>query len=446
MTATAASATAEFKHFYGLDLVAVSPTAPDKRIERPDLWYGSVESKVPELVKFAVTRHQTGQPVVIGVWSDEECEQVSRQLTQRGVGHAVARADDTGEKARVMAEAGRLNAVTIIVDSAGRGYGISLGGDIQYAALGELGFHVTEDSNWNHRIALDELREARCVATNVTAANRARVIAVGGLLALGISRSASVRADDWLRGLSGQRGEPGECGFYLSNEEYVTDFERPMLRNDAVRYRSPWVISRSPFSWFLRNAIKDSYRRSEAHAFAEHRRLAVLDDEIDRQRSVVYEVRRCIYESADIADVTKRLASEAGQEQAGGDGSQGMRRRPRERISESKRCAQTNDGSPISAQAAHKDDSRAQESGSGSVTDRIRATLSAIDLRWQDHLSNVNEIYSHITSDKIQKSDVGGKFLTEAREAFRNAVCLMIVDIEGLNGIAPPTCISPDPT
>jgi preprotein translocase subunit SecA len=194
-----------------------------------------------------------------------------------------------------MAGAGKMGAVTIVTETAGRGYGIHLGGDICYAAGRHLGLERDELGAGLSAAEAGSLLDARKAVAGAIEAGRARVMAAGGLVTIGVFQSGSARADDWVRGLAGQRGEPGESQFFHSSEEYSVVREGgKIVRGETKRNTRPMVVGKSLRGRFLRSAINDVYRNSEAYAFSFQREMAEFDDLADQQRREAYTLRKSI--------------------------------------------------------------------------------------------------------------------------------------------------------
>jgi preprotein translocase subunit SecA len=208
LTGTAVPASAEFARFYGLGVVRVPAAYPVIRDDLGEVHYRTVTDKLTALIGEVADRHFRGQPVVIGTASSETCAWVSQLLAARNISHGVLQSGQP-DIPSVMADAGRLSAVTVIDQAASRGYPLHLGGDSISAQPG----------------ATDAAPD------DVLATSRANVVAAGGVAALAAERSMSARADDWLAGLAGRHGQPGVIRFYLSAEDAVLG---PLIRGGVM--------------------------------------------------------------------------------------------------------------------------------------------------------------------------------------------------------------------
>jgi preprotein translocase subunit SecA len=445
LTATARPAAPEFKHFYGLDVIAVPVSAADSRTDRYDLWYGGINAKISYLIKYAVERHNGGQPVLIRAKSTDEATEISERLTRLGLAHAVLRSSEDVDTARVMAGVGTLGAVTIVVSTAGRGYGVWLGGDVGYAAEQQLRAHQSREDGGLPGMYSDELQEARKVAAGTFDAERRQVIRAGGLVVLGTSRSGSARVDDWLRGLAGQRGEPGESQFYMANEDFSVHFNSERRLGEKVQSRGPWVLGRSPFGRFLRSNVSDVYRRSEAEAFEYRREMADFDDLADSQRQKAYALRQSFLENASSDEIIRGFVDEVVSECASERGAGPLRDALEAVYPVGVTAAQLEQALEVQrpgkfssrlAEMLRADlraayERRQQELGPAAMQDLARRNgLLVFDQRWRDHLVQMHDLYRRIPQgdasiEKIAAAD----FHRRAAELFNEMIICIRKDM-----------------
>ena len=218
MTGTAETEAAEFMATYKLGVVSIPTNKPMLRKDQPDLIYKSEKAKFEQVVEDIVGRHQSGQPVLVGTTSVEKSELLSKMLARRGVKHEVLNAKNHAREAAIVAQAGRLGAVTVATNMAGRGTDVMLGGNAEFLATSNL------NSRGLSPIETPEEYEAEwdTVYENVKAEVQReadKVVEVGGLYVLGTERHESRRIDNQLRGRSGRQGDPGESRFYLSLQD-----------------------------------------------------------------------------------------------------------------------------------------------------------------------------------------------------------------------------------
>lgn len=263
LTASAMGAVAEFSQNYGLEVLQAPAGAPTRRIDHDDLLYGTQRAKLDDLVRGVTLRHGTGQPVVIGAPNADAGERISRRLNDAGITHAALSPGRQASTTAVMAGAGRQAAVTVICGSAGRGYQIQLGGG--------LAGHATE---------------------------REDVIKAGGLAVIGSERSQSRRTDEWLRGLAGRNGEPGECRFLISMDDpLITGPHAGRVLARLRRWRSP--AQGVPVTGRMRRVVEERLRDAEARAAQQRSTIAEYERIDDGQCALTYLSRRAILEAGD---------------------------------------------------------------------------------------------------------------------------------------------------
>ena len=214
MTGTASTEAGEFAHTYGLEVVSIPTNRPMVRLDEPDLIYKTEDAKFDAVADDIAERHDEGQPVLVGTISVEKSEQLSRLLEKRGIPHEVLNAKQHEREAHIVTQAGRLGAVTVATNMAGRGVDILLGGNPEGLADQELLASGTTVGESPEKYAeLVEQFKVEC------AADGDEVRELGGLYVLGTERHESRRIDNQLRGRSGRQGDPGESRFYLSLED-----------------------------------------------------------------------------------------------------------------------------------------------------------------------------------------------------------------------------------
>ncbi|HSQ36898.1 MAG TPA: preprotein translocase subunit SecA, partial [Acidimicrobiia bacterium] len=216
MTGTALTEAGEFAEIYKLDVLEVPPNEQVIRLDQPDMVYMSEKGKFGAVVEDLVGRYERGQPVLVGTISIEKSERLSTLLRNRGIPHEVLNAKHHEREAAIIAQAGRVGAITVATNMAGRGVDIRLGGNPEELAKLDLRKQGLEPGTpeWEEAYppALVDMKV-------VTAAEQERVIAAGGLYVLGTERHEARRIDNQLRGRSGRQGDPGESRFYLSLED-----------------------------------------------------------------------------------------------------------------------------------------------------------------------------------------------------------------------------------
>jgi preprotein translocase subunit SecA len=252
------------------------------------------------VVKDIVERHEKGQPVLVGTVSVEKSEYLSSLLKKRGISHSVLNAKQHRREAAVVAEAGRKGAVTVATNMAGRGTDIMLGGNAEFRAvqaLAEQGLSP-EESPQEYEAAWPE---ALAAAKDSVAAEHEEVVAAGGLYVLGTERHESRRIDNQLRGRSGRQGDPGESRFYLSLEDELMRRFNSQL-TERVMSMTGFPEDLPLESKLVTRGIQSAQTQVEATNFEIRKNVLKYDDVMNRQRTVVYDVRRAILHGEDLED------------------------------------------------------------------------------------------------------------------------------------------------
>ncbi len=292
MTGTAATEAAEFFDIYKMNVVTIPTNLPVQRIDEEDEFYKNTQDKFQAIAKAIKAQHDIGQPVLVGTVSIEKSELLSEFLRKEGVKHAVLNARFHEMEAHIVAQAGRLGAVTIATNMAGRGTDIQLGGNLEFRVEDEL---KDMPEGPERDAATQRIKEE-------IAAEKQRVLEAGGLFVLGTERHESRRIDNQLRGRSGRQGDPGLSRFYLCLEDDLlrifgpdTLFARMMNANlaDGEAIGSRW----------LSKAIETAQKKVEARNYDIRKQVVEYDDVMNDQRKVIYEQRSEIMDSEAVDDV-----------------------------------------------------------------------------------------------------------------------------------------------
>ena len=288
MTGTADTEAAEFAKIYKLDVVVIPTNQPLIRRNHPDVVYKTEREKFDAVVKEIKELHEHGRPVLIGTVSIEKSERLSKLLKRSGVpDHQVLNAKYHEKEAEIVAQAGRIGAVTIATNMAGRGTDILLGGNPEFLAretLRRKGVDPATAGEADRRRALDEARR-------ITDEEHRRVVELGGLHIIGTERHESRRVDNQLRGRSGRQGDPGSSRFYLSLEDdllRIFGSERIQKIMERLGMEEGEPIEHR----LVTRAIQTAQKRVEAHHFEIRKHLLEYDDVMNKQREVVYGMRR----------------------------------------------------------------------------------------------------------------------------------------------------------
>jgi len=300
MTGTAATEAAEFYDIYKINVVTIPTNVPVIRVDEEDEFYKNTLDKFAAIAKLIRERYETGQPVLVGTVSIEKSELLSDFLTKEGVQHNVLNARFHEMEAHIVAQAGRLGAVTIATNMAGRGTDIQLGGNIDFRVDDEL----RDMAEGPERDAALERIKAE------VAAEKAQVLAAGGLCVIGTERHESRRIDNQLRGRSGRQGDPGLSKFYLCLEDDLlrifgpdTLFAKMMNSNlaDGEAIGSKW----------LSKAIETAQKKVEARNYEVRKQVVEYDDVMNDQRKVIYEQRADIMDAETVDDVVVEMRHDA---------------------------------------------------------------------------------------------------------------------------------------
>jgi len=294
MTGTAETEAAELHEIYKLGVVPIPTNRPMIRTDQTDLIYKTEEAKYIAVVDDVVERYEKGQPVLIGTTSVERSEYLSRQFTKRKVPHNVLNAKYHEQEANIIAEAGRLGAITVATNMAGRGTDIVLGGNVDFLAdkrLRQKGLDPVETPEEYEAAWEDTLKQIKAEAS--TEAEDVR--AVGGLYVLGTERHESRRIDNQLRGRSGRQGDPGESRFYLSlGDELMRRFNGATLESLLTRLNLPDDVPIE--AKMVTRAIKSAQTQVEQQNFEVRKNVLKYDEVMNQQRMVIYDERRRILE------------------------------------------------------------------------------------------------------------------------------------------------------
>jgi preprotein translocase subunit SecA len=299
MTGTAATEAAEFYDIYKMNVVSIPTHMPVRRADDDDEFYKNQEDKFSAIVDAIKEKQDIGQPVLVGTVSIEKSELLSEYLKKRKVRHEVLNARFHEQEAHIVAQAGRLGAVTIATNMAGRGTDIQLGGNIDF----RIGDELSEMEPGPARDKAEEKIRAE------VAEEKERVIAAGGLFVLGTERHESRRIDNQLRGRSGRQGDPGLSRFYLSLDDDLlrifgpqTMFARLMNKNlaDGEAIISPWISK----------AIETAQKKVEARNYDIRKQVVEYDDVMNDQRKVIYEQRADIMDADTVGEVVHDMRAE----------------------------------------------------------------------------------------------------------------------------------------
>ena len=312
MTGTAKTEEAEFRTIYSLDVVEIPTNRPVQRVDLPDMVFSTVDGKKRAIINEIIERHESGQPILVGTSSVEKSEEISRLLKRNGVKHNILNAKNHEREAEIVAQAGRLGAVTISTNMAGRGTDILLGGNPEYLAKKRLREEGAQPEDielaisWYITDVSDEIKALRERYQKVyayykeqTDKEKEEVIKVGGLCIVGTERHESRRIDNQLRGRAGRQGDIGMSIFYLSLEdELVLRFGGERMK---ALYQAFKIDEDTPLqSKMLSRGIENAQKTIEGRNFGIRKNVLQYDDVMNTQRLVMYAERMKVLKGEDV--------------------------------------------------------------------------------------------------------------------------------------------------
>jgi preprotein translocase subunit SecA len=293
MTDTASIEAEEFEQVFLLPVVEIPTQQETIRNDHGDVVFRTEQAKLDAVVAEVLWHHDAGRPVLVGTGSIERSERVSRLLEQHGIEHNVLNVKHQEQEARIIAQAGRIGAVTVVTGMAARGVDITLGGNVDYLADEALGAQGMDPGAMEPEALARALRLAVEQQARRVAPEHQQVVKLGGLSVLGTERHRSRRVDDRLRGLAGQCGEPGESRFYCSLED---DLMRDFRAGPGLAARLMKMFRVPDDTPISNRAITRSIAtaQSQFQALRLEQRMQALQVEriLDEQREIVYENRR----------------------------------------------------------------------------------------------------------------------------------------------------------
>ncbi len=322
MTGTAMTESTEFEQIYKLDVVEVPTNKPMIREDLPDCVYKTEAGKFRAVIQQIEECHAKNQPVLVGTISIEKSELLSKMLSQKGIPHEVLNAKHHEKEAEIVAQAGKLGAVTIATNMAGRGTDIKLGGNAEYLAKAEMrrmgfpeeliiastDFGETDDEEII--AARKTFQELEAKYKDEIKPEAEAVCEAGGLFILGTERHESRRIDNQLRGRSGRQGDPGASRFYLSLEDDLMRLfggERINSLMEALGIDEDTPIENK----MLTNSIESAQRKVEERNFGIRRDVLQYDDVMNRQREIIYSQRDKVLDGESVRDAIIGMIKES---------------------------------------------------------------------------------------------------------------------------------------
>ena len=313
MTGTAMTEAPEFQEIYKLDVVEIPTNKPMIRKDYPDIIYKNEDVKFKAVIEDIKASHSKGQPVLIGTVSIDKSEKLSKLLDKERIPHQVLNAKYHEKEAQIIAQAGKLGAVTIATNMAGRGTDIMLGGNSEYLAKQEMRKLKYSDEEIEEAAAHNatdnkEILAARKKFTELEAKydekikeEKQKVIEAGGLKIIGTERHESRRIDNQLRGRSGRQGDPGESRFYIGlDDDLMKIFGGDMI---TKVYNTLGASEEMPIeSKAISKAVENAQKKVEGRNFSIRKNVLQYDDVMNVQRTVIYDQRREVLDGIDLKD------------------------------------------------------------------------------------------------------------------------------------------------
>nr|WP_325299303.1 preprotein translocase subunit SecA [uncultured Dysosmobacter sp.] len=318
MTGTAMTEQEEFGTIYNLDIIEIPTNRPNQRNDHHDVVYKTEAGKFRAVIQQIKECHEKGQPVLVGTVSIEKNELLSKLLAREGIQHNLLNAKNHEKEAEIVAQAGKLGAVTVATNMAGRGTDIMLGGNAEYLAKADLvkaGYseEVIVDATGYADTDNQEILDARKLFAEKMAQHKAEIAdeaeqvrAAGGLFIIGTERHESRRIDNQLRGRAGRQGDPGETRFYISLEDDLMRlFGGDRITNMMERFD---LDEDTPIeNKMLTKAIENAQTTVESRNFQSRKSVLEYDDVMNKQREIIYAQRRQVLDGMDIKDTVLNM-------------------------------------------------------------------------------------------------------------------------------------------
>ncbi len=318
MTGTALTEEEEFSTIYKLDIIEVPTNKPVIRIDNEDSVYKTEAGKYRAVINQVTACHEKGQPVLVGTVSIEKNEQLSRMLTKAGIKHNVLNAKNHEKEAEIVAQAGKLGAVTVATNMAGRGTDIMLGGNAEYMAKDDmrragLSDELIAEATGYAETDNQEILDARALFAaklrqhkDEIAGEAEQVRQAGGLFIIGTERHDSRRIDNQLRGRAGRQGDPGETRFYISLEDDLMRlFGGDRVTNMMERMN---IDEDTPIeNKMLSRAIEQAQTTVESRNFQSRKAVLEYDDVMNKQREIIYGQRKQVLDGMDVKSVIMNM-------------------------------------------------------------------------------------------------------------------------------------------
>ena len=442
MTGTALTEEEEFRKIYGLDVVVIPTNQSMIRNDMSDVVYKTEDGKFRAVVEDVAKRHATGQPVLVGTISIEKSEMLSQRLKKRGVPHQVLNAKFHDKEAEIIAQAGRLNAVTIATNMAGRGTDILLGGNPEALALAEL-----RKKGLSEETAKEEYEILVAKYKEQYEQERQRVLEVGGLHIIGTERHESRRIDNQLRGRAGRQGDPGSSQFYISLEDdlmrlFGSDNIAGLMERLGMEDDMPiehGLISKS---------IESAQKRVENRNFDIRKHVLNYDDVMNQQRELIYAQRRQVLTGENMAENIRETIAKVVEQSVESYIPEGVHQEEWDLAGLLDYAAQlylpnhslkVEDIEGLGREALKEEltekamalyQSREEELGAETLREIERMVLlRLVDEKWMDHLDAMDQLREGIGLRAYGQKDPVIEYKFEAYEMFNNMIASIQEDV-----------------
>jgi preprotein translocase subunit SecA len=302
MTGTAKTEEEEFVQIYNLEVIEIPTNLPIQRMDQQDAVYKTNTAKLDAVIEDIKIRNEKGQPILLGTVSVEASEEISKILTSKGIVHNVLNAKNHEQEAHIIAQAGRLGAVTVATNMAGRGVDIKLGGNPEEMAIQQ---QINENQQDNPSFLESKVLQFESQVQE----EKQKVLELGGLYVLGTERHESRRIDNQLRGRSGRQGDPGESRFYISlQDDLMRRFQGERIESIMNKLNLPDEerIEQS----MVTKSIERAQAQVESLNFEIRKNVLKFDQVLNQQRDVIYKWRRELLRSEKINDLIESWLSD----------------------------------------------------------------------------------------------------------------------------------------
>jgi len=428
MTGTAMTEAEEFAEIYGLGVVEVPTNRPIARKDEDDQVYRTAMEKYQAMINETKKAHEKGQPVLLGTTSIEKSELLSQLLEKEGIKHNVLNARHHEQEAQIVADAGRLGAVTIATNMAGRGTDIKLGGNVEFKVLEA----IAQEPDGDHAAIRARIEEAH-------AADEEAVKQAGGLFVMASERHESRRIDNQLRGRSGRQGDPGRTVFYLSLEDdlmRIFGSERldkllstlGMKEGEAIIH--PWV----------NKSLERAQAKVEGRNFDMRKNVLKFDDVMNDQRKVIFNQRREIMAAEDLSEIVADMRHEViddlldvhmpAKTYADQWDSEGLQQQVREKLGMDLPVVEWTaeegvDDEQIRERLVDASDAMMAEKAEAFGPETMRniekqVLLQTIDSKWREHLLTLEHLRSVVGFRGYAQRDPLNEYKNESFQLFEN--------------------------